>query len=58
MLVDPNHPETICAGLTEVLANPQKQAQMKQAGLLQAQQFSWQRTAEETYKVYQEVYQM
>jgi glycosyltransferase involved in cell wall biosynthesis len=58
MLIDPNHPEAICEGLTEVLVNPQKQAQMKQAGLLQAQQFSWQRTAEETYKVYQEVYQM
>jgi glycosyltransferase involved in cell wall biosynthesis len=58
MLVDPNHPEAICEGLTEVLANPQKQAQMKQAGLLQAQRFSWRRTAEETYQVYQEVYQM
>jgi glycosyltransferase involved in cell wall biosynthesis len=58
MLVDPLRPEAIAEGIAAVLTNPQQRARMQHAGPLQAQQFSWQRTAAETYKVYQEVYQM
>jgi glycosyltransferase involved in cell wall biosynthesis len=57
ILVDPEDPTAICEGIADVLLHPQKKEQMKQDGLIQAQQFSWKRTAEETYKVYQEVYQ-
>lgn len=57
-LVDPNSPESIAQGLISVLSDENLQAKMKQAGRLQAQKFSWQRTAEQTYNVYQEVYQM
>jgi glycosyltransferase involved in cell wall biosynthesis len=58
ILVDPKNPKAICEGIAEVFSDPQKQAQMRQNGPVQAQQFSWTRTAAETYKVYQEVYQM
>ncbi len=58
LLIDPKDPEAICTGIAEVLSHPQKKEQMKQAGLAQARQFSWKRTAEETYKVYQEAYRM
>ena len=58
ILVDPKNPEAICDGITEVLSHPQKKEQMKHDGLVQAQQFSWKRTAEKTYQVYQEVYRM
>lgn len=36
-----------------VLADPDLQAEMRQQGLLQAAQFSWQRAARETWAVYQ-----
>jgi len=58
ILVDPKKPEAICEGIADVLSDPQRREQMKQAGLARARQFSWKRTAEETYKVYQEAYQM
>lgn len=58
ILVDPNNPEAICDGIMEVLLHSQKKEQMKHAGLIRAQQFSWKRTAEETYKVYQDAFQM
>lgn len=58
ILVDPKNPEAICDGITEVLSHPQKKEQMKHDGLVRAQRFSWKRTAEETYRVYQEAYQI
>lgn len=55
ILVEPNDPVAIRDGIAEVLRNPQKKEQMKRDGPVQARKFSWQRTADETYKVYQEV---
>lgn len=56
-LVDPRQPETIARGIAAVLSDLQLQEQMQAKGYRQAQKFSWQRTAEETYRVYQEVYE-
>ena len=57
VLVDPHHPEAIVRGIATVLSNRQLQEQMREKGYRQAQKFSWQRTAEATYHVYQEVYE-
>ena len=54
VLVNPNEPSEICRGILAVLADEQKRCVMQAAGRLQAQKFSWARTAEETYRVYQE----
>lgn len=58
VLVDPESPESISQGIASVLSDERQQLRMKHAGRRQAQQFSWQRTAEQTYNVYREVYQM
>jgi len=58
ILVDPYEPAAICQGIVDVLADEGKKEEMRQAGRTQAQKFSWQRTAKETYKVYREAYQM
>lgn len=57
-LVDPNSPESISQGIATVLCDDSQRERMKQAGRLQSRKFSWQRTAEQTYNVYQEAYQM
>lgn len=57
ILVSPERPEAIRDGLAEVLLAPQKKEQMRQAGRRQAQRFSWTHTADETFQVYQDVYQ-
>lgn len=56
IFVTPTAPESIAEGIKSVLKNPEKREQMKEAGRLRAQHFSWPRTAEETYRVYQEVF--
>lgn len=57
IVVDPYQPEAIAQGIARVLSDRQLQEQMREKGYRQAQKFSWQRTAEETYQVYQEVYE-
>ena len=57
-LVDPYDSKAILQGIETVLSDTHRQEQMQQAGYLQARQFSWRKTAEETYNVYREVYQM
>ncbi len=56
VLVDPSSPASIAQGINSVLSDSAKRNLMRQAGRRQARQFSWQRTAEQTYKVYQEVF--
>lgn len=55
VLVDPEAPEAIAAGLAEVLDDPERQRQLAQAGIAQAATFSWERTARETLAVYRMV---
>ncbi len=57
MLVNPNDPASIADGIETVLQHPARREQMREAGRLRAQQFSWPRTAEETYRAYQDVFQ-
>jgi glycosyltransferase involved in cell wall biosynthesis len=54
ILVDPHSPEAIRDGMAEVLLNPQKADNMREKGRQQAQKFSWERTAAETYRAYQD----
>ncbi len=58
VLVDPKSPESISQGIASVLFDDRQKSKMQHAGHLQVRKFSWQRTAEQTYNVYQEVYQM
>ena len=56
-LVDPHSVEAIRDGMAAVLGDPPKAAEMRQKGRLQAQKFSWTRTAAQTYKAYQDLYE-
>jgi alpha-1,3-rhamnosyl/mannosyltransferase len=51
-LVDPTNVQDIAEGLEKILDNPSRSAELITKGLMQAQQFSWKRTAEETLAVY------
>ena len=57
LLVNPVEAASIAAGIETVLTHPEQRDAMKIAGRLHAQQFSWPRTAEATYRVYQDVFQ-
>ena len=57
LLVNPMDTASIAAGIETVLTHPEQRESMKIAGRLQARQFSWPRTAEATYRVYQDVFQ-
>lgn len=56
-LVDPGDPEAIAQGITTVLSDELLRKQMRELGYRQAQKFSWERTAQATYQVYQEAYE-
>jgi len=42
--------------IVKVLSNPKKLSDLRHKGLIQAQKFSWEKTARETIQVYKEVY--
>lgn len=52
VLFDPESVESIAAGIIEAIKNRGK---LKEKSLAQASKFTWEKTARETYKVYQEV---
>lgn len=52
VMVDPNDINDMIRGLREAL---NKREELVKKGLLQAKKFSWQKTAQETYEVYQKV---
>lgn len=52
VMVDPNNINDMIKGLREAL---NKREELIKKGLLQAKKFSWQKTAQETYEVYQKV---
>ena len=56
ILVNPLDPDDILQGILAVLTDNVKRDDMRAAGPLQAQKFSWKDTAEQTYHVYQEAY--
>jgi len=53
--VDPYDVAAIAAAMASVLADPALAADLRQRGLTRAGQFSWERMAQETIKVYQHV---
>ncbi|GAK56335.1 mannosyltransferase B [Candidatus Vecturithrix granuli] len=57
VLIDPHQPDAIARGILKVLSDRQLQEQMREKGYRQAQRFSWERTAQETYQVYREIYE-
>jgi len=57
VLVDPYGAESIATGISQVLRSNTAQYQgLVEKGLARAKKFTWQKTAEETLKVYQEIY--
>lgn len=52
--VEPRDVEDIARGLREVLVDETLRAKLREAGLVRARQFSWERTARETVEVYRE----
>ncbi len=56
VLVNPLDSHDIFQGIRTVLTNKEQQEAMRTAGPLQAQKFSWRHTAEQTCRVYHEVY--
>jgi glycosyltransferase involved in cell wall biosynthesis/SAM-dependent methyltransferase len=55
-LIDPYDGEALCQAMRTVLCDGDLRSKMRQQSLDRAQLFSWERTAEETLAVYQEVY--
>ncbi len=56
-LFDPTRTDAIVEAVAAVLSDKGRAAAMRQAGLAQASRFSWERTATETWQVYQFVLQ-
>lgn len=54
LLVRPDDPRELAAGLRAVLTDPARAAALRAAGLARARQFTWQRVAEQTVAVYRE----
>jgi glycosyltransferase involved in cell wall biosynthesis len=55
MLVDPYDVESIVSGVARVLTDPALAAEMRQKGFARAREFSWERSVEQTLRVYQEL---
>lgn len=51
-LINPLNVEELAAAIERILESSSLQAQMAQAGLARAREFSWRKTAEETFQVY------
>jgi glycosyltransferase involved in cell wall biosynthesis len=54
-LIDPHQEEAIADGLACLLAEPERREHLRQLGLARAQQYSWERTAQETAVIYEKV---
>lgn len=55
IMVDPYDVDAISEAMARVLSDPALAEDLRQRGLLQAEQFSWQKMAEETIEVYKKV---
>lgn len=58
LLVEPDNERALTGAMVEVLANPGLSAEMTQKGLERAKQFTWERTARDTLRVYQYVWKV
>lgn len=52
ILVNPKRPRTIASGILELIENEARREELTARGIERAKQFSWHRTARETYAVY------
>ena len=57
VLVSPRDWRGLAAGIARWLENPDERRHFRQAGLERAAEFSWERAANETQTVYDEVFQ-
>lgn len=55
VLISPRDTDLWAETLIEILSDPDRRAELTAKGLARTEEFSWTRTAEETYRVYQEV---
>jgi glycosyltransferase involved in cell wall biosynthesis len=55
ILVNPDRPEDIAAGILRVWQEPRLRQSLVAKGLLRAEKFSWRRTAESTLAVYRQI---
>jgi glycosyltransferase involved in cell wall biosynthesis len=55
LLVDPYRPDEMARAITDVLRNEELCTRMKRAGITRSVLFSWDKTAQETIKLYHEV---
>jgi glycosyltransferase involved in cell wall biosynthesis len=56
LTVDPGNPEEIADALREIVSDGELSAILRNKGLKRAQDFDFRKTAEETLKVYEEIY--
>jgi len=52
VLVNPDNPEAVAAGIASVLGDAERRERLREAGLAQAARFSWAETARQTLAVY------
>ncbi len=57
VIVNPDDPEDIAAGIARVLGDPDLQAALRAAGPAHAAHFTWEQAARETLSVYRRVFQ-
>lgn len=55
ILIDPNNVDELSRAIDSVLSDENLREELREKGLRQAKKFSWERCAQETIKVYQEV---
>ncbi len=55
ILFDPDNVKEIAASIKKILSDEKLSAKLKKAGLAQAKKFNWQKTAQQTLDVYNEV---
>ncbi|MGC8913272.1 MAG: glycosyltransferase family 4 protein, partial [Thermoplasmata archaeon] len=56
IMVNPYDVEGLAKAMHEVLTNESLRKELSKRGLERTKLFSWRKTAEETWKVYEEVY--
>ena len=54
LLIDPRSDEELRSAISKVLSDPELRQRLSRRGLDRAREFSWEKTARETLKVYQE----
>lgn len=57
VMVDPGKVDKIAEGIKKVIDDKMLRKRLTKRGLIQAKKFSWEKTAKETTKVYQKVYE-